>query len=55
VVRGEKIYAEYVDPRLFLSITDLKIRDISEIEGLEYLTDLTNLNLSFNEIAEIKL
>ncbi|MHA1798904.1 MAG: leucine-rich repeat domain-containing protein [Candidatus Helarchaeota archaeon] len=50
LVHGEKI--KVVD--YFLDVGSRNIRDISEIQGLEQLTDLKGLYLYGNQIAEIK-
>jgi len=39
---------------LTLNLSNKKINDISEIEGLEDLMNLQSLNLSYNQVKEIK-
>ena len=42
------------DGGFHLNLSKKKITDISQIKGLDQLTDLTGLNLSYNKISEIK-
>jgi hypothetical protein len=52
--RNEEYNAVMKKDLLTLDLSGKKIKDISEIEGLDTLTDLQVLNLSDNQIVEIK-
>ncbi|MFX1495040.1 MAG: hypothetical protein ACFFBZ_12210, partial [Promethearchaeota archaeon] len=54
IIEGEEYRDVQKEDILILDLSGKEIKDITEISGLETLTDLQTLKLSNNQISEIK-